>query len=143
MSKSRGRCHISLYPSIFLLVTILIFPFSSCFAQPVMAQEEETVIVPEIEEVIVFDPEIERPVGGSVIGETVFQAGRVIGSSGKELPAKAQIFISTLEKNIESLFKSLTRRPFITFSVRIIGEPSTGISLSRMNGDLKFNLLQF
>ncbi|MHA2148993.1 MAG: hypothetical protein ACXAAN_10135 [Candidatus Thorarchaeota archaeon] len=91
----------------------------------------------------VFDPEIEHPIGGTVLGEMVFQDGRVTSSSGKDVPTKAQIFVSTLKKNIESLFRSLTRRPFLTFSVRIIGEPSTGLSLSQMNGELKLQLLRF
>jgi hypothetical protein len=91
----------------------------------------------------VFDSEIEHSVGGDLIGELVFQDGQVISSAGKEVPVKAQIFISTLTKNVESLFRSLTRRPFMTFSVRIIGELSSGVSLSQNNGELKLQLLQF
>lgn len=91
----------------------------------------------------VFDTEIEHSVGGELIGELIFQDGQVIGSTGKEVPVKAQIFISTLTKNVASLFKSLTRRPFNNFSVIIIGEPSSRVSLSQNNGELKLQLLQF
>jgi hypothetical protein len=90
----------------------------------------------------VFDPEIERLTEGILVGEMVFQEGRVLSSSGSAVPTKAQIFISTLEKNIESLFRSLTRRPFLKFSVRIVGDSSIELVLNRTNGELKLQLFQ-
>jgi len=90
----------------------------------------------------VFDPEIEHSIGGTPIGELTLQDGRVVSSSGKDLPMKAHIFISTLSKNVESLFRSLTRRPFTEFYVRINDEPSMGLTMSKTNGEMKFQLFQ-
>ncbi|MHA1576132.1 MAG: hypothetical protein ACTSU3_02105 [Candidatus Thorarchaeota archaeon] len=90
-----------------------------------------------------FDTELVRMIGGTIISELILQDGRVVGSSGKELPMKAHIFISTLTKNVESMFRSMTRRPFTEFHVRINNEPSMGLTMSKTNGDMKFQLIQF
>jgi hypothetical protein len=49
-------------------------------------------------------------------------SGRVLISSGKPLPVKAHIFISTLAKNVESMFKLITRRPYSRFYARTKGD---------------------
>ncbi|MFW9809937.1 MAG: hypothetical protein ACFFE6_11235 [Candidatus Thorarchaeota archaeon] len=90
----------------------------------------------------VFDPEIEKSVDGKIIGELVLRDGRVIRSSGQNLPINAHIFISTLNKNVESMFRSLTRRPFTKFYARIINELPVGLALSKENGDIIFQLSQ-
>ncbi len=91
----------------------------------------------------VFDSKIERSIDGTLVGELLFQDGRVVSASGQDIPKKAHIFISTLTKNVESLFRSLTRRPFIEFYVRIFGEPSIGLTMSKTNGKIKLRIFQF
>ncbi|MHA2221944.1 MAG: hypothetical protein ACXAAO_07775 [Candidatus Thorarchaeota archaeon] len=88
----------------------------------------------------VFDAEIERSESGTHISEATFHDGRVSNGSATKVSQKAQIFISSLAKNVESLFRALTRRPFTTFSVRIIGDTSSGLSLTQKNSKLHLKI---
>ncbi|MFW9981152.1 MAG: hypothetical protein ACFFE3_04435, partial [Candidatus Thorarchaeota archaeon] len=90
----------------------------------------------------VFDSEIESAFGGIAIGELILKEGRVVRSSGQNISMKAHIFISTLTKNVESMFRSLTRRPFTKFYVRVFNETLFGLSLMKDDGEIKFQLLQ-
>ena len=76
------------------------------------------------------------PVGRLVLGEN----GRVLISSGKSLPMKAHIFISTLAKNVESMFRLITRRPFLRFFARTGGDRARTISLRKTSDGVEFLL---
>ncbi|MFW9770367.1 MAG: hypothetical protein ACFFEM_16230, partial [Candidatus Thorarchaeota archaeon] len=91
----------------------------------------------------VFDPEMEPIQAGTVISETTFQDGKMISSTGIGFSGPAQIFVSSLVKNVDSLFRSLTRRPFKVFTIRIIGTPSFGLLLSQTVDGLKLQITQF
>ncbi|MFX1485346.1 MAG: hypothetical protein ACFFCP_19405 [Promethearchaeota archaeon] len=79
----------------------------------------------------------------SVVGELEFQDSLAGHISGMKIPTKVHIFIPTLAKNIDSMFRSLTRRPFSEFYAVIIDEPSMGFRLTKKESSMKFELLQF
>lgn len=68
--------------------------------------------------------------------------GRVILSSGKPLPEKANIFISTLTKNIDSMFTLITRRPYTQFFLRTKGESPKSLILKKTSKGIELQIHQ-
>jgi len=88
-----------------------------------------------------FDSSLDQPQADEIIGSiTLHDDGRVVAQSGNETPHKAQIFISSLVKNVDSTFKSMTRRPFSRFYATTSGEQSWSISVRRQKNIIEFEL---
>ncbi|MFW9805449.1 MAG: hypothetical protein ACFFFK_01810 [Candidatus Thorarchaeota archaeon] len=66
--------------------------------------------------------------------------GRVSEKSGRVIPEKAIIYISSLIKNVDSMFRLLTRRPFRRFFARTSGQEVSGIALLSTSGMTVFEL---
>ncbi len=75
-------------------------------------------------------------IGRLVLGES----GRVLISSGKSLPMKAHIFISNLAKNVESMFRLITRRSFTRFFARTADGNAHTIELRKTSDGAEFLL---
>jgi hypothetical protein len=91
-----------------------------------------------------FDPSIKHESEGKVIGELILRDdGRVVDSKGVAISQKAQIFISSLVKNVDSTFKLMTRRPFSHFSAKTTGEGYFELSFNRKKDEIHFLLQQF
>lgn len=91
-----------------------------------------------------FDTILNQPLAGKIIATiSLYEDGRVIAHSGSEIPHKAQIFISSLVKNVDSMFKLMTRRPFSRFYVNTSGEKPWNIILQRSKGNVQFELRQY
>jgi len=91
-----------------------------------------------------FDSTFSQPQAEKIISTvTLIEDGRVIERSGKEIPHKGQIFISSLVKNVDSTFKLMTRRPFSRFYVKVGGDKSWNIILRRTKDRIQFELRQF
>jgi hypothetical protein len=76
-----------------------------------------------------------------MIGKLIFATnGRVSEKIGRAIPQKAIIFISSLIKNIDSMFKSLTRRPFKRFFARTGNQGLSAITLLNTSGMTLFEL---
>ncbi|MFW9975191.1 MAG: hypothetical protein ACFFDQ_08005 [Candidatus Thorarchaeota archaeon] len=77
----------------------------------------------------------------SAIGKIIFSTdGRITEKEGGAISQKSIIFISSIIKNIESMFKSLTRRPFKRFFAKAKGKGNSGISLINTSGMTLFEL---
>lgn len=88
-----------------------------------------------------FEAEIALTSEESLVGKIIFStSGRVSEKQGKEVSQKSIIFISSLIKNIDSMFKSLTRRPYKRFFVRTKGKGNLGITLTNTSGMILFEL---
>ena len=88
-----------------------------------------------------FEADIALASTETMVGKLIFSTeGRVSEKSGKVIPQKAIIFISSLIKNIESMFKSLTRRPFTRFFAKTGDQELTGITLLKTSGMTLFEL---
>jgi hypothetical protein len=88
-----------------------------------------------------FEDELILASENTIVGKLIFSAdGRVSDSEGEKIPQKAIIFISSLIKNIDSMFKFITRRPFIRFFARTSGPIVSGITLSSISGMTIFEL---
>ena len=88
-----------------------------------------------------FDPSIDQPTGGKMIGSITLQEdGRVVESHGMEIPQKTQIFISSLVKNVDSTFRLMTRRPFSRFYAKTSGKHPWSITFNRSKNLIHFEL---
>ena len=88
-----------------------------------------------------FEAEIALTSEDTIVGRLIFATnGRVGAKEGKEISQKSIIFISSLIKNIDSMFKVLTRRPFIRFFARSGGLGAQGITLMNTSGMSVFEL---
>jgi hypothetical protein len=91
-----------------------------------------------------FDPTLDQPPAEKIITTiSLFEDGRVMAHSGREIPHKAQIFISSLVKNVDSMFKLMTRRPFSRFYAKTSGEKPWNIILQRIKDNIQFELRQY
>ena len=90
-----------------------------------------------------FDPSLDKPQPDKIIGSITLQDdGRVVEQSGVEISHKAQIFISSLVKNVDSTFKLMTRRPVSRFYATTSGEQSLSIAFRRSEKNILFELGQ-
>ena len=91
-----------------------------------------------------FDSTLSQPPTVKVIGSiNLHEDGRVLEQTGTEIPQKAQIFISSLVKNVDSTFKLMTRRPFSRFYVKTTGELTWTLTFTRNKSMIQFKLGQF
>ena len=91
-----------------------------------------------------FDSSLDHKTASRIIGSITLQEdGRVLESSGNEIPQKARIFISSLIKNIDTTFKLMTRRPFYKFYAKTSGEHFWSITFRRNKGNILFELGHF
>ncbi|MGY5876437.1 MAG: hypothetical protein RTU30_11885 [Candidatus Thorarchaeota archaeon] len=91
-----------------------------------------------------FDTITELTQGGTKTGEYVLLSdGQVKHVSGTGFTPKANIFISSLAKNVESMFRSLTRRPFTKFFSRSKGSNSIAIQLNKDGDEIMIELYKF
>ena len=92
----------------------------------------------------VFDQSLPQPLSGKVISAITLQSnGRIIESHGIEISPKAQIFISSLIKNVDSTFKLMTRRPFSRFYVKTRGEQGWIITFRRSKEEIQIEVVRF
>lgn len=90
-----------------------------------------------------FDPSLNPPSSGKVVGTLTLQNdGSVVKKSGIEISPKAQIFLSSLVKNVDSTFKLMTRRPFSRFYAKTAGTPTWSIAMDRSKIGIHFELVQ-
>jgi hypothetical protein len=88
-----------------------------------------------------FEAEIALASTETMVSKLIFSTdGRVSAKDGKDIPQKSIIFISSLIKNIDSMFKALTRRPYKLFFVRTSGPSSTGLTLLNTSGMTLFEV---
>ncbi len=91
-----------------------------------------------------FESEIALTSEETMIGTlTFFKSGSVSEKEGKEIPQESIIFISSLIKNIDTMFKSLTRRPYKRFFARTSGQGTWGVSLTSTSDVTRFGLHEF
>ncbi|TFG31322.1 hypothetical protein EU528_06420 [Candidatus Thorarchaeota archaeon] len=91
-----------------------------------------------------FDPSISQATADKVLGTITLQEdGRIIESHGIAIPQKAQIFISSLVKNVDSTFRLMTRRPFSRFYTKTTGEHPYSITFKKNKNVIHFELHQF
>ncbi|MFX1607110.1 MAG: hypothetical protein ACFFDD_14545 [Promethearchaeota archaeon] len=90
-----------------------------------------------------FEAEIALTSKVTLVGKLIFATnGRLSEKDGKEISQNSIIFISSLIKNIDSMFKTLTRRPYRQFFARSSGQGTLGITLSSTSGMTLFELHQ-
>jgi hypothetical protein len=88
-----------------------------------------------------FEAEIALTSTETMVSKLIFSTdGRLSDKDGKSIPQKSIIFISSLIKNIDSMFKALTRRPYKRFFVRTSGPRSTGLTLLNTSGMTLFEV---
>jgi hypothetical protein len=88
-----------------------------------------------------FEAEIALASEETIVGKIIFATnGRVSEKTGRAVSQNSIIFISSLTKNIDSMFKILTRRPFKRFFARSGGSGDWGVTLSSTNGMTLFEL---
>lgn len=88
-----------------------------------------------------FEAEIALASEETLVGKLIFAInGRVSQKDGKEISQNSIIFISSLIKNLESMFKTLTRRPYSRFFARCSDHGNWGITISRTSGMTLFEL---
>ncbi|MFW9787761.1 MAG: hypothetical protein ACFFE2_12720 [Candidatus Thorarchaeota archaeon] len=88
-----------------------------------------------------FATEIALTSDDTMVGKVIFATnGRVSEKIGKEISQKAVIFISSLIKNIDSMFKSLTRRPYTRFFAKTSGPGTSSITLKSTSELTMFQL---
>jgi len=88
-----------------------------------------------------FEAEIVLTSEETMIGTLTFSKSEGISEKeGKEIPQESIIFISSLIKNIDTMFKSLTRRPYRRFFARTRSQGIWGINLTSMSGVTRFEL---
>ncbi|MDH4213355.1 MAG: hypothetical protein OEV85_05505 [Candidatus Thorarchaeota archaeon] len=80
----------------------------------------------------------QNPIGRLMLGEN----GRILISSGRQFPMKSHIFISTLAKNVESMFKLITRRPYTRFFARTKGDNAQTLFLRKTSSGIEFEMYQ-
>ncbi|MFX0107649.1 MAG: hypothetical protein ACFE7R_05160 [Candidatus Hodarchaeota archaeon] len=91
-----------------------------------------------------FDAISELSMEGHTQGEYILKGdGKIDQLDGIGLNPKRQIFLSTLVKNVESLFTAMTKRPFSRFYVRTKGEQTWGIIISREKSGFDIRLLRY
>ncbi len=69
----------------------------------------------------------------SVSKSIIFDNGIIKHEKGEQLPSVARIFLSTLINNIDSFFRAINKRKFMTFEVRT-GRDSPAILLIKRDG---------
>jgi hypothetical protein len=90
-----------------------------------------------------FEEEIALTSQETMVGKLIFATnGRVSEKEGRVFSQNSIIFISSLMKNIDSMFKTLTRRPYTRFFARAGGQGTWGISISSTSGMILFELHQ-
>ncbi|MHA2351721.1 MAG: hypothetical protein ACXABX_01205 [Candidatus Thorarchaeota archaeon] len=88
-----------------------------------------------------FEAEIVLTSTETTVGKLIFSTeGRVSEKDGRALSRNSIIFISSLIKNIESMFKILTRRSYKHFFARSSGMGTWGITLISTSGMTLFEL---
>ena len=88
-----------------------------------------------------FEAEIALTSDDTMVGKLIFSTeGRVSEKVGKEVSQKSIIFISSLIKNIDSMFKALTRRPYTRFFARSGDQGVSGMTLASTSGMTLFEL---
>ncbi len=88
-----------------------------------------------------FAAEIALASEETTIGKIVFASnGHVSEQDGQEISQKSIIFISSLIKNLDTMFKALTRRPFKRFFARTGGQGKWGFTLHNTEGTTSFEL---
>jgi hypothetical protein len=88
-----------------------------------------------------FEEEIALTSEETLVGKLIFATnGRVSAKEGRAISQNSIIFISSLIKNIDSMFKILTRRPYQRFFARTGGQGIWGITLTRTSGMTLFEL---
>lgn len=90
-----------------------------------------------------FEAEIELTSEESIVGRIIFSTdGRISEKRGMEFSQKSIIFISSIIKNIDSMFKSLTLRPYKRFFARAKDKRNWGITVISTSGMTLFELHQ-
>jgi hypothetical protein len=88
-----------------------------------------------------FEAEIALTSEDSIVGKVIFStAGRMSEKTGRNVTQNSIIFISSLIKNVESMFRSLTRRPFTRFFARSDDDMTWGIRILITSGMQRFEL---
>jgi len=88
-----------------------------------------------------FEEEIALTSDETLVGKLIYSTeGRISEKRGKDVTQKAIVFISTLIKSIDSMFKSLTRRPYKRFFARTSGQGDWCITLISTSGMTLFEL---
>jgi len=88
-----------------------------------------------------FEAEIALTSEETLVGKIIFSTdGRVSEKVGRQISQNSIIFISSIIKNIDSMFKTLTRRPYKQFFARNSGQGNWGITLTSTSGMTLFEL---
>jgi len=88
-----------------------------------------------------FEAEIALTSDESMIGKVIFSTtGRMSEKTGKSITQNSIIFISSLIKNVDNMFRSLTRRPFTSFFARSNDDKTWGIRVLVTSGMQLFEL---
>ena len=88
-----------------------------------------------------FEAEIALTSAESLVGKLIYSTdGRISEKDGRQFSQNSIIFISSLLKNLDSMFKTLTRRPYKRFFARSSGQGNWGITLLVTSGMSLFEL---